>query len=54
VELQATVAVPVPVTLAGVIVAHVRLAGMVSVRLIVPAKPFTADTVIVDVAESPA
>jgi hypothetical protein len=32
----------------------VRLAGTVSVRLTVPVKPFTAATVIVDVAEVPA
>ena len=52
-ELQATVAVPEFVTLVGVIAPQVRLAGTVSVRLTVPVKPFTAATVIVEVAEVP-
>ena len=52
-ELQATVAVPELVTLAGVIAPQVRLAGTVSVRLTVPVNPFTAATVIVEVAEVP-
>jgi hypothetical protein len=53
VELQATVAVPEFVTLAGVIAPQVKLAGTVSVRLTVPVKPLTAATVIVEVAEVP-
>jgi len=53
VELHETVAVPELVTLAGVIAPQVRLAGTVSVRLTVPVKPFTAATVIVEVAEVP-
>jgi hypothetical protein len=53
VELQATVAVPEFVTLVGVIAPQVRLAGTVSVRLTVPVKPFTAVTVIVEVADVP-
>jgi len=54
VELQDTVAVPEPTTLLGVIAPHVRPAGAESVRLTVPAKPFKAVTVIVDIAEEPA
>jgi len=42
------------VTLVGEIAPHVRLAGTVSVRLTVPVKPFSAVTVIVEVAEVPA
>lgn len=53
VELQDSVAVPELVTLVGVIAPQVRLAGTVSVRLTVPVKPLTADTVIVEVAEVP-
>ena len=41
------------VTLVGVIAPQVRLAGTVSVRLTVPVNPFTADTVIVEVADVP-
>jgi hypothetical protein len=52
-ELQATVAVPELVTLVGVIAPQVRLAGTVSVRLTVPVNPFTAATVMVEVAEVP-
>ena len=54
VELQATVAVPELVTLVGEIVPQVRFAGTVSVKDTVPVKPFTAATVIVEVAEVPA
>lgn len=54
VELQATVAVPELVTLAGLIAPQVRLAGTVSVKLTTPVNPFTAVTVIVEVAETPA
>jgi hypothetical protein len=54
VELHARVAVPELVTLIGVIVPQVRLAGTVSVRLTVPVNPLTAATVIVEVAEVPA
>jgi hypothetical protein len=53
VELQATVAVPEFVTLVGVIAPQIRLAGIVSVRLTVPVNPLTAETVIVEVAETP-
>jgi len=52
-EPQVTVAVPEPTTLLGVIVPHVRPEGAVSVRLTVPAKPFRAVIVMVDVAEEP-
>ena len=52
-ELQATVAVPELVTLAGVIAPQVRLAGTVSVRLTVPVNPLSAATVIVEVADVP-
>ncbi len=51
VELQDTVAVPEPVTLLGVTAPHVRPAGTVSVRDTTPEKPFTAVTVIVEVAD---
>jgi hypothetical protein len=54
VELHETVAVPEFVTLVGVIAPQVRLAGTVSVRLTMPVKPFSAATVIVEVAETPA
>lgn len=53
VEEQARVAVPDPEMLAGVIVPQVSPAGTVLVKLIVPAKPFTAVMVIVEVAEDP-
>ena len=52
VELHATVAVPELVTLDGVMAPQVKLAGTVSVKVMVPVKPLTADTVIVDVAET--
>ena len=45
---------PGPVIEVGVIVPHVRPEGTVSLKPTVPAKPFTAATVIVDVAEEPA
>jgi len=54
VELQETVAVPEFVTLVGVITLQFKLAGTVSVNATVPVKPFTAVTVIAEVAESPA
>jgi hypothetical protein len=54
VELQDTVAVPEFVTLVGVIAPQVRFAGTVSVKATVPVKPFTAATVIVEVADTPA
>ena len=41
------------VTLVGVIAPQVRFAGTVSVKLTVPVNPFTAETVIVEVAEVP-
>jgi hypothetical protein len=47
-------AVPEFVMLVGVIAPQVRFAGTVSVRLTVPVNPFTAATVIVEVAEVPA
>jgi hypothetical protein len=53
VELHDTVAVPDPVIVRGLIAPQVRLAGTVSVRLTVPAKPLTAVTVIVEVADVP-
>jgi hypothetical protein len=54
VELQATVAVPEPVTLAGVMAAQVSPAGGVSVRLTTPVKPLSAVMVMVEVADCPA
>jgi len=54
VALHDTVAVPEPVTLPGVIAPQVRPEGTVSLRPTRPAKPFTADIVIVDETESPA
>ncbi len=54
VALHASVAVPDPVTLLGVIAPQFKLAGTVSVRLTVPVNPLTADIVMVDVAETPA
>jgi hypothetical protein len=48
------VAVPEFVTLVGVIAPQVKLAGTVSVRLTVPVNPFTAATVMVEVADVPA
>ena len=54
VEEHDRVAVPEPVTLDGVIAPQVRPAGTVSVSETTPAKPFTAVTVIVEVAEEPA
>jgi hypothetical protein len=46
--------VPEFVTLLGVMAPQVRLAGTLSVRLTVPVNPFTAATVMVEVAEVPA
>jgi hypothetical protein len=54
VELHATVAVPDPVTLVGEMAPQLRFAGTVSVRDTTPAKPLTAVTVMVEVAETPA
>jgi hypothetical protein len=51
VDEQATVAVPDPVTLVGVIAPQVRPAGGVSVRLTTPANPFRAVIVIVEDAD---
>ena len=51
VELQATVAVPDPVTLAGVIAPQVNPAGGESVRFTVPEKPPRAVIVMVEVAD---
>ena len=49
--LQDTVAVPEPVTLAGVIAIQVSPAGIVSDRLTVPLKWFNAAMVIVEFAD---
>ena len=49
-----TVAVPEPVTLIGLIVPHARPGGIESLRLTTAPNPFTAATVIVEVAEEPA
>jgi len=54
VEEQVSVAVPEPVTLDGVIAPQVSPAGTVSASETTPAKPFSAVTVIVEVAEEPA
>ena len=54
VALHEMVAVPDPVTLLGEIVPQVSPDGIVSVRLIDPAKWFTAVRVIVELAELPA
>ena len=51
---QATLAVPEPVTLVGVIAPQVSPAAGVSVRLTTPAKPFRPVTVMVEVADWPA
>ena len=53
-ELQETVAVPDPVTLVGVIAPQVSPVAGVSVRETIPAKPFRAVTVMVEVADWPA
>lgn len=49
--LQDTVAVPEPVRLAGVIAPQLSPEGIVSVRLTMPLKWFSAAIVIVDVAD---
>lgn len=49
---QLRVAVPELVTVLGVIAPQVKPEGTVSVRLTVPVKPLTADTVIVEVADA--
>ena len=54
VELQETVADPDPVTLVGVMAPQVNPDGTVSVRETVPAKPLSAVTVMVEVADVPA
>lgn len=48
------VAVPEPVRLVGVIVPHARPLGTVSLRVTVPAKPFSGATAMMDVALTPA
>lgn len=53
VEVQAKVAVPALEMLVGVSGLHVSPAGIVSVKPTVPAKPFTAVMVIVEVADAP-
>lgn len=50
-EVQLTVAVPDPVTLAGLMAPQVRPAGTLSVSETVPANPLTAVTVMVEVSE---
>ena len=47
------VAVPEPPMLVGVMAPQVSPAGTVSVKLTVPAKPFSAAIVIVEAAEDP-
>jgi hypothetical protein len=51
VDEQEMVAVPEPVTVAGVMAPQVRPAGGVSVRVTTPVKPFTAVIVMVEVAD---
>ena len=51
---QATVAVPEPVTVPGLIAPQVNPAGTVSVRVTTPAKPLTAVIVMVELADWPA
>ena len=51
--LQLKVAIPDPVILLGEMAPHVRPLGTVSERATVPVNPFTAVTVIVDVADWP-
>ncbi len=53
-ELQETVALPEPVTLAGVIAPQARPVGTESVKATVPLNPFEAVRVIVEVADAPA
>src|SRR5712692_1998735 len=53
VELQARVEVPDPVILLGLNEPQVKPEGTVATRATVPEKPFTALTVMVDVAEEP-
>ena len=52
-ELQDSVAVPEPVILAGVMAPQVRPAGTVSVSVTIPANPFSAVTVTVEIAVAP-
>lgn len=54
VALQETVALPDPPTVPGIGVPQVRPAGGVLVRVTTPAKAFTCDIVIVEVADWPA
>lgn len=51
VAVQVRLAVPEPVTLAGVIVPQLSPVGTVSLRVTVPANPFRPVTVMVDVSE---
>ena len=53
-ELQETTALPDAVTLLGLMLLQLRPGGILSLRLTTPVKLFTEDTVIVDVAETPA
>ena len=54
VALQDTAAVPDPVMLVGIIAPQVSPDGIVSVRATVPAKPFSAVIVVVEVGDCPA
>jgi len=53
VALQETIAIPEPVTLVGEMAPQVRPEGIVSLKLTVPANPFSALTVMADVTEAP-
>ena len=53
VALQDTVAVPDPAMLVGVIAPQVSPDGIVSVRVTMPAKPFSAAIVIVELGDCP-
>ena len=53
-ELQDSVAAPALIMLFGVIAPQERFAGTMSVKATVPVNPFSAVTVIVEVAEVPA
>ena len=53
VALQETVAVPDPAMLVGVIAPQVSPNGIVSVRVTMPAKPFSAAIVIVELGDCP-
>ncbi len=52
-ELHETVAVPALVTLVGEIARQARPEGRMSLRVIEPVNPFTADSVMVEVTDVP-